>query len=594
MRSVLLVCVVGLVLQCGSMVLGQGGGRAGVAPEIAEVRAQIDATDQYRALEQLDAILKANPRNAAAYFVRGNLYSDSIDFMADRAEADFRRAVELAPANASYHQRLGAALRARGKFADAIAEYAESLRRDPANLALLTELGELAAAREMWPESLAALESVEKSLPAGAPGANSPAAKFRATLVGFQAMALKGSRQDADAEAAIKRAAEFDTNVAANFSTHLLLMANRASILTKRIESDMQREDWAAALEGCDQALKYWASQPLKPKIITQPLPAVRINPPADETLSLDIAHVQVQRAKCLAAMLLAGKPGLEPQIDEALAAADAVVPVRKEGHAYILAEFRKQLQADRSLSTADRLARAQALFDRREKGPFASADIERAWKDLALVLKDNPREGRAYSMRSWLAIQRRTRPDFQTMALIEANRGMALKPPTAAEYEWRASLHANLAQAVLGKIDEPHLDLALSDLKQAIELAPRDPGPYKMRAHLLTISNRGTPEQLIADYDKILEINPREVGIVNQRNSAYLKAGRFAEAEKSLAAEVEKDQNNAFLRMMHAKALAGLERYPEAVAEFQKAAVNSSLAKEANAQIKAIQDRAK
>jgi tetratricopeptide (TPR) repeat protein len=113
------------------------------------------------ALPVLDRLLDLSPGHVPAYLVRGTVRDRLRRW--DEAEADFRRAVELAPANVSAHAALAGLLNYRGHTREAIYHYELVLRSrpgDPASLLGLarafTDAADLDEAQRRLDELLAA------------------------------------------------------------------------------------------------------------------------------------------------------------------------------------------------------------------------------------------------------------------------------------------------------------------------------------------------------------------------------------------------------------------------------------------------------
>jgi Tfp pilus assembly protein PilF len=113
------------------------------------------------AFPTLDRLIELSPNHVAAYLVRGRLWD--IRRRWDEAEADFRRAVDLAPENAATHAALADLLNHRGRTREAIYHYELVLHSRPADPAALLGLArahaddaDLAAAERRLDELLAA------------------------------------------------------------------------------------------------------------------------------------------------------------------------------------------------------------------------------------------------------------------------------------------------------------------------------------------------------------------------------------------------------------------------------------------------------
>lgn len=82
-------------------------------------------------LATLDALIKEDPNNAAAYALKGDVYMASND--ESNAIASYRKAIDLDPNTADPHYDLGVIYYNKGDYASAEANYKEAVRIEPAN-----------------------------------------------------------------------------------------------------------------------------------------------------------------------------------------------------------------------------------------------------------------------------------------------------------------------------------------------------------------------------------------------------------------------------------------------------------------------------
>jgi tetratricopeptide (TPR) repeat protein len=87
------------------------------------------ATDTNRAIADHTAAIRKDPKNANAYYNRGNAYSDKGD--TDRAIADYTAAIRLNPTYANAYYNRGNGYSNKGDTDRAIADYTEVIRLEP-------------------------------------------------------------------------------------------------------------------------------------------------------------------------------------------------------------------------------------------------------------------------------------------------------------------------------------------------------------------------------------------------------------------------------------------------------------------------------
>lgn len=96
-------------------------------PAIANDRAKGEAS---AAIAAASEAIRRDPRDASAYYNRGNAYSDKGE--ADRAIADYTTTIRLDPAHVNAHYNRGNAYSNKGDAERAIADYTATIRLDPA------------------------------------------------------------------------------------------------------------------------------------------------------------------------------------------------------------------------------------------------------------------------------------------------------------------------------------------------------------------------------------------------------------------------------------------------------------------------------
>jgi TonB family protein len=115
----------------------------------------------------------------------------------------------------------------------------------------------------------------------------------------------------------------------------------------------------------------------------------------------------------------------------------------------------------------------------------------------------------------------------------IEAVPVSTPKPPDFAFYQNRAN-----ANFVMGEYDA-----AIVDYNKAVELNPKEPTIYFSRA-LAHFNNKNfTPA--IADFDKVIELDPKEAMAYFKRGAALEKVGNFEKALGDYQKAVELDADN-------------------------------------------------
>ena len=106
-------------------------------------------------------------------------------------------------------------------------------------------------------------------------------------------------------------------------------------------------------------------------------------------------------------------------------------------------------------------------------------------------------------------------------------------KPPDFAFYQNRAN-----ANFVMGEYDT-----AIADYNKAIELNPKEPAIYFSRG--LAHFNKQSYTPAIADFDKVIELDPKEAMAYFKRGNALEKMGNFEKAHADYQKAVELDPDN-------------------------------------------------
>jgi tetratricopeptide (TPR) repeat protein len=75
--------------------------------------------------------------------------------------------------------------------------------------------------------------------------------------------------------------------------------------------------------------------------------------------------------------------------------------------------------------------------------------------------------------------------------------------------------------------------DQAISEFNKTLEINPKDSGTYKNRG--AAYMNKGQYDQAISDYTKALEINPKDAEVYNARGRAYYFRGKYKESWEDL-----------------------------------------------------------
>ncbi|MGA7218065.1 MAG: tetratricopeptide repeat protein [Candidatus Sulfotelmatobacter sp.] len=142
----------------------------------------------------------------------------------------------------------------------------------------------------------------------------------------------------------------------------------------------------------------------------------------------------------------------------------------------------------------------------------------------------------------------------------------------------------AFLARAKLGSGPNA-LDAALQDLNQVIELAPRLPEPYLMRA--LNSRQRGDYSRALDDLSNLIGMTPAPPQLEQayiSRADCLMRLGRPKEAVRDLSEAILLQPRNASLLRARARALFMADQYEDALNDFSQSAEIARPASSANA----------
>jgi len=121
-----------------------------------------------------------------------------------------------------------------------------------------------------------------------------------------------------------------------------------------------------------------------------------------------------------------------------------------------------------------------------------------------------------------------------------------------------------------ISHLEKEQIDDAISDFNKAIELNPRNAAAYISRG--IAYYKQGQIDQAISDYDKAIEINPEYAEAYYNRGNAFGKQGQFDQAisDYNKAIEINPEYAEAYL----GRGLAYDEKsqYDQAIADFNKA----------------------
>lgn len=115
----------------------------------------------------------------------------------------------------------------------------------------------------------------------------------------------------------------------------------------------------------------------------------------------------------------------------------------------------------------------------------------------------------------------------------LEAQPVSTPKPPDFAFYQNRAN-----GNFVMGEYDA-----AITDYNKAVELNPKEPDIYFSRG--LAYFNKQSYTPAIADFDKVIELDPKEAMAYFKRGNALEKTGNFEKALADYQKAVELDPDN-------------------------------------------------
>ncbi len=127
------------------------------------------------------------------------------------------------------------------------------------------------------------------------------------------------------------------------------------------------------------------------------------------------------------------------------------------------------------------------------------------------------------------------------------------------------AYYNSGKAKAKQGKMDE-----AIADYDKAIELDPKDASVYYNRG--VANSKQGKYEEAIADYDKAIELDPKDASVYYNRGYAKDELKKYEEviADYDKAIELDPNKVEAYINRGNTNYRQG--KYEEAIADYDKA----------------------
>jgi tetratricopeptide (TPR) repeat protein/predicted Ser/Thr protein kinase len=455
-----------------------------------------------RSLRRVPADAVREPRTAEDFRVRGLTRAEAGDL--EGAIADYTRAVELDPSDASSWNNRASARRDRGDLAGAMADYDRALKEDPGRA---TAWANRASARLM-------LGEVEQAL------------------------------------ADYTRALSLEPG-------HPLMLANRALAHRRRF-------DFKAALQDYTDALR---RQPRDPELITQRAETLMHLERNEEAVDESTRALEID-AGCAAALsargvVLAAMGRLEEALRDATRAVE-LAPSRPEAFVArgMVHHHRGDLDAaigDFSRALSLRAGNAMALMLR--AGAYrAAGDFERARRDFDEALRSEPAHADALarrgSLRAHLGDRAGARRDLDESLRLAPGNLTALKTRgyvrqlerdyagARDDYERALAISPGdvycvlQSAAVLDALGDR--DAARERYDRALRLDPRN---------LAALINRGTlrlrqgdSDGAVEDYSRAIEIDPRCVQALYNRSCVRLDrgdaAGALADAEQALAVD--------------------------------------------------------
>jgi tetratricopeptide (TPR) repeat protein len=112
--------------------------------------------------------------------------------------------------------------------------------------------------------------------------------------------------------------------------------------------------------------------------------------------------------------------------------------------------------------------------------------------------------------------------------------------------------------------------DLAISEFNKALEINPRDANAYYNRG--LAYWHEGKFDQAILDYSKAIEINPGLAEAYINRGSAYSKKKQYDQAISDYDKALERNPNLEVAYNNRGLAYLNTKRYDQAISDFNKA----------------------
>ena len=138
-----------------------------IAGVTAETKPMITAATQLimkkdfgKAFEQLNAAIKADPKCAAAYFMRAGIFADA--GQNTRSISDFTTAIDLDPKNADFRNSRGFFLLTRQQYPAAVKDFAAAVKLNPMHAQACNNLGLAHVAQSQFKEAIAAFTEALK------------------------------------------------------------------------------------------------------------------------------------------------------------------------------------------------------------------------------------------------------------------------------------------------------------------------------------------------------------------------------------------------------------------------------------------------
>ena len=120
------------------------------------VKAHMELDDAKGAIEWLDGFVLANPKNAHARVLQGQLYRNQKDYA--RAVEYYEQAIKLAPTNTTAYQQLGDMSAQAGDGKQALVRYEQGLQKAPADINLIIRKAQALETLNLVEKAMAAYE----------------------------------------------------------------------------------------------------------------------------------------------------------------------------------------------------------------------------------------------------------------------------------------------------------------------------------------------------------------------------------------------------------------------------------------------------